>query len=917
MSDVTRHTRPDLVHPKPFTGVSVPHPAGRGDPFATRPQRPVLIGPPRTPLNLVERSTALRRLDRMAPVTVLEALPGFGKTTLVEQWTRSKRASGVPVAWIRLTRELDDGPAFLAVLHESLMLADAVRQGVPNQRAEFGQSSRAELSPAWISELVLSPTPVIAVIDDAHLASEPVIDALLDVVRASPLHVVVCCDSAHVVHEVASRHGLETNVLRGADLSVPVSELPAYAAAWGHELDASSADRLHELVGGWLLPLRLVLDATPSGSAVHITRVAHEFLLDHVLPRLPGDAELTLAMRFSVPEQVDEDLAATALDAGVAPSEEALARSLEQQGLLWRVPRPFGEAAWRYPTLLRRALLELFERVDPDGAANVHRDVARALWRRREGDVHALLRHARSARDWALLDQLWSEQGWSLAGGDPETFRFAYGDLPGAAIAEFGSLELAASLGDALAVTSQDSGWMQQVEVLLRRYMQTGSDYLRRAPRSATHHQRADMLTAAMIARRTEGRLGAARQLADAAGREYAVARSAEPTGTRTSQLAWFELQNAITQLSSGRYATALERAGTAYQLSPSTLIGSGASGLAAAMHALSGQTADARHWLDLHDALDLSDHWAAGLAQFPARVARAMLAYDRLDTAAGDAELDAVQLGAEVSGLWPLVLAVHTRHALVSGDPVAMLARLDHVRRILARHLRDPDSVGRQVFERCTVDLTLALGEVNRVQTRLGGSHEISPWLVVPAARFHLMTGDARAAVRISSAGTWRRDLHVRDRLQLLVIKALAHRELGHHQEGVSSLRRAHSLATDTGNLEPYLLLPGEDRVALLAEAGVRLEPAEESLVTQGRQLFPPTAELVQLSPRELEVLRQMRHRDSVAGLARSLSVSVNTVKKQLVSLYAKLDVHDRSSALLRAQRLGFLEEPDADPNG
>lgn len=869
-------------------------------------------------MNLVDRVAAFRRLDRMAPVTVLEALPGFGKTTLVEQWTRSKRASGVPVAWLRPTRGLDDGPEFLAMMHESLMIADAVGQGVPEQRAGLGRSSRAELSPAWITELVLSSTPVIAVIDDAHLASEPVVDILLDIVRASPLHVVVCCDNAHVVHEVASRHGLETNVLRGADLSVPVSELPAYAAAWGHELDASSAARLHELVGGWLLPLRLVLDATPRGSAVHTTQVATDFLLEHVIPRFPGDAELALAMRFAVPEQVDEELAVTVLDAeaDVLPGGEVLASSLEQQGLLWRVPGPAGEAAWRYPTLLRRALLERFGLVDPDGASSVHRDVARALWRRREGDVHALLRHARSARDWALLDQLWSQQGWSLAGGDPETFRFAYGDLPEAAIAEFGSLALAGSLGDALAVTSQDSGWMQQVEVLLRRYMQTGSDYLRRAPRSATHHQRADMLTAAMIARRTEGRLEEARQLADAAGREYAVARAAEPTGTRTSQLAWFELQNAITQLSSGRYATALERAGTAYQLSPSTLIGSGASGLAAAMHALSGQTADARHWLDLHEALDVSDHWAAGLAQFPARVARAMLAYDRLDTATGDAELDAVQLGAEVSGLWPLVLAVHTRHALVSGDPVAMLARLDHVRRILARHLRDPDSVGRQVFERCTVDLTLALGEVNRVQARLAGSHEISPWLVVAAARFHLMTGDARAAVRISSAGTWRRDLHVRDRLQLLVIKALAHRELGHRQEIMSSLRRAHSLATDTGNLEPYLLLPREDRVALLAEAGVRLEPAEESLVTQGRQLFPSTAELVQLSPRELEVLRQMRHRDSVAGLARSLSVSVNTVKKQLVSLYAKLDVHDRSSALLRAQRLGFLEEAGTDPS-
>lgn len=906
MSDVNRDTRLEIVRQRPLRPSPTPVGVGPGGPRDA-------LGAPRIPARLVARTPAFRRLDRMAAVTIVEALPGFGKTTLVAEWTRARQQVGDSVVWLRATGTLDHAPTVLARLHERLCRAGVLRQPVLSVREHDDH-------PAWVDELAELERPVVVVVDDAHLLRDPAaVDALLAVLaRANPVHLVACADTQHQVHDAARRHGLETNVLLGSDLSIVADELPAFASVWGHQLEPARAEVLHDLVGGWLLPLRLVLDATPRWSDAFATHVAHEFLMQRVLGDIDDDL-LALATRFAVPERIDLPLARILLETGgsrPAPNAtvELATATLERQGLLWRVPRNDGSPIWRLPALVRRALLEHFEQARPDDAAAAHGEVARALAARGDAQASQLLRHARSAGDWALLDRLWSERGWSLAGADPEAFAFAYAGIPAAATAELGSLVLAGSLGDGLAGTAGDTDWMARGEALLRRYAQAGTDFLHQARRPRSHHELADMLTAAMIARRTEGHLGDARRLAADAARELARARVAEPERSRSSQSGWFHLQSAITHLISGRYSAALELATTSYQTSPNTLVGSGASALLAAMHAISGQTADTRGWLDIHDACDVADHWAAGLAQLPAAIGRAMLALDRLDSVAAQPELDQLPLGPEASGLWPLIVTVHTRHALIFGDPTAMLARLDHLGRVLARHLRHPRGVGRQVFDRCSVELMLALGEVNRVQARLGEDHGLAPWLLAPAARFHQITGDPRQAVRIASAGAWRGEVHVRDQQQLLVIKALAQHDLGKHRESRASLVRAHALATDTGNLEPFLLLPRGRRDELLREAEIGLDPVAAALVREGRAPYPEHAELVQLSPRELEVLRQIRSHDTVAGLARGLSVSVNTVKKQLVSLYAKLDVHDRSSALLRAQRLGLLEDPGTD---
>jgi len=76
---------------------------------------------------------------------------------------------------------------------------------------------------------------------------------------------------------------------------------------------------------------------------------------------------------------------------------------------------------------------------------------------------------------------------------------------------------------------------------------------------------------------------------------------------------------------------------------------------------------------------------------------------------------------------------------------------------------------------------------------------------------------------------------------------------------------------------------------------AAVRLEPV-------------PEAHLVRLTARERIVLAQLAQHETLGEVAKALTVSVNTVKKQTLSVYAKLSVNERTAALRRARELGLI---------
>jgi LuxR family transcriptional regulator, maltose regulon positive regulatory protein len=107
------------------------------------------------------------------------------------------------------------------------------------------------------------------------------------------------------------------------------------------------------------------------------------------------------------------------------------------------------------------------------------------------------------------------------------------------------------------------------------------------------------------------------------------------------------------------------------------------------------------------------------------------------------------------------------------------------------------------------------------------------------------------------------------------------------------------------TGSRELLEALPQHEtaHAALLADIRDVLRGSSPAAPQQSPL---PTAE--ELSPAELRVLRYLPTNLSRPEIAGQLSVSPNTVSAHVRSIYAKLGVQDRSSAVRRARELRLL---------
>jgi LuxR family maltose regulon positive regulatory protein len=145
-------------------------------------------------------------------------------------------------------------------------------------------------------------------------------------------------------------------------------------------------------------------------------------------------------------------------------------------------------------------------------------------------------------------------------------------------------------------------------------------------------------------------------------------------------------------------------------------------------------------------------------------------------------------------------------------------------------------------------------------------------------------------------------------------LLAGLAHRELGDQRAASQATERALALAESDRLVLPFAITGSRE----LLEALPRHETAHAALLADILDVLhgaspaakkpsssPPAEEL---SPGELKVLRYLPTNLSRPEIASELSVSPNTVSTHLRSIYAKLQVRDRSSAVRRARELRLL---------
>ena len=346
-------------------------------------------------------------------MVVVQAPPGFGKTSLLAQWRREHLARGAAVAWMTAD-EHDDPERFL----HGLVLA--VRSGCG--RPAFGHTllasfpaSAGELEgvTAWLAEVTQLPLDLVLIVDEAERLPGASHAALAYLLYNAPpnLRVVVGARSGYDA-DVADLSAYGQCVLIGAEkLRFRLDETLALARArCGAKADPDACGRLQEMTEGWPLGLQLTLaeiergadpraalDAPAGGAADRGDR-----LLGGLVAKLaPQDTDFL--MRISVADLLHPQLCRALTDREDAP--ECLARLARDTPIF--VVGDDGE--WcRMHNVAREALRARMAALPADEQAGLH---ARAMrWLAEHDMLEEAARHALAAGERATAYDL-AEKG--------------------------------------------------------------------------------------------------------------------------------------------------------------------------------------------------------------------------------------------------------------------------------------------------------------------------------------------------------------------------------------------------------------------------------------------------------------------------------------------------------------------------
>jgi LuxR family transcriptional regulator, maltose regulon positive regulatory protein len=871
---------------------------------------------------LIDRGDLVAALDRAATrkVTIISAPAGSGKTSLLRAWAGGP---GQPrrTAVLQVQRDQQDAQQFWLALFDAVRHASATtgRAEPPTATPDFNGQAMVD---RVLSELADACDGVTLVIDDLHELTSP--EALAQLTRLLtnlPPQVHAILTTRHDVrlglHQL--RLAGELAEIRAADLRFSERETRELLDASGIALTAAGAALLHQRTEGWAAGLRLAaisLAGHPdperfvaefSGSE----RAVAEYLLAKMLDRQPPEVQ-DLLLRTCLLDWVNGELAD--LLAG-RPGSERILLDLEDANAFVESLDP--ERTWfRYHHLFADFLrLELRRRL-PGQVPTLHRRAAE--WFIRQGQVVDAIRHTQAAGDWADAARLLADHSFSLTlDGQAQTMQALVRAFPPGG--DYPELALVRAGGDLV------QGLLDQAAAHLavaERHAGTAPPDRRRRLRVAV----------------ASLQLSLARRRGDLAGViEQARFLASPVTGESDEDIA----------LGSDLRAVALMNLGTAEAWSL---------GLPEAERHLREGAVLAREigrpYLEVgclaqlgfayifHGA-DMPDVGSFATTQRRCREAIALaerygwgtepVIAPALMTLAGTMVL----LGEFDEGeRW----LRRTERALQTdtGPDIRLLlhqtARLLHAGR--GRHHEALEEFG------AAEDLASQLEGSQALASQMTG------WLFATQARLG-MTGEARACLAAlddepARSGEIRNALAViclaegdpagalgalRDVLDgtapvlgyVTVVEAhllagLAHRQLGDQRAANQAAEQALALAESdrlvlpfamTGSAELLEALPRHEtaHAALLADI---LDVLHGSSPAAKEQSSLPPAE--ELSPGELRVLRYLPTNLSRPEIAGELSVSPNTVNAHIRSIYAKLQVRDRSSAVRRARELRLL---------
>jgi LuxR family maltose regulon positive regulatory protein len=861
-------------------------------------------------------------------LTLVSSPAGFGKTTLLSEWIHK---CGRPAAWISLDQGDNDPARFLKYFITALQKNEAeIGEGIISALQSSQLSKTDILLTGLLNEIADLTQPFVIVLDDYHVITEPTIQEMLTFIlenQPPQMHLVISSRADPPWPLARLRARGELAEIRTGDLRFTTDEAATFLNnVMGLKLSSQDVASLEGLTEGWIAGLQMAALSMRGrkdvSGFIESFSGSHRFILDYLVEEVLDQQSLTI-QEFLLKTSILESLSGSLCDAVTDRADSQTTLTQLEQANLFLVPLDDERRWYRYHHLFADLLRIRLEHTQAEQTPTLHHRASQ--WFEQHGLIAEAVSHALEANDFERVVRLLAGNALAMIyHGELRTLVSWLEAIPDEVVRSQPWLNIAhawtlayAGKFDAIGPLLKETekalvGFNEHIEglilsevecqrivghiTIIRTYIAALRGDSSRAAKlacEALKHLPGDdlmvrgyIMTLLGAVLRTSGDFIAA---AEASTKAIAISQAAGDSHLSAVVLC----DQAALHYSQGQLHKTAATCRDAQQISDK-YAGQSGRPLPVMGYAYIRLSAVLREWNDLETAtryagagLELCQQW--GQADF---LVYSYIELAKVLQATGDIDgaLEAIQKGKRIASNvppWP-------------GFPVAaQQARLWLAQGKLGDVSYWVQESGLRIDDRISFQYLFRYIILARVLIAQGVFDEAAGLL----SRLLEVAETARAMGYV---------------IEILVLQALALQAQGKTDRALTSLERALSLAEPEGYVRTFinegapmgkLLRQATARGIAVGYIGKLLTALEKEI--KGKRQFGnafPASMVEPLSVRELEVLRLLKTHLSSTDIAEELTISVNTVRTHIKSIYSKLNVHSRQDAVQRAQELELL---------
>ncbi len=368
--------------------------------------------PPLRP-HLVRRPQLLERLNQGLQLehklTLISAPAGFGKTTLLSEWTETLN---YPVAWLSLDPADDDPGRFFAYVIAALQKIDANLGQEIAAAIHAGQLPPAEIiGITLVNDILELADRFLLIVDDIHLIEDRVILQVLEqlITNLPPqLHLVLSTREDPPLPLARLRANNQLTEIRAQELRFTSPDIALFLGQ-ALELSLSETDIaiLENKTEGWIAGLQLaalsIRDRPDPSRLIASLSGSHRFILSYLTEQVL-DRQSEEIRQFLLQTAILDRLNGALCNAVTGRSDGRAVLERLFYANLFLIPLD-DERQWhRYHHLFADLLRDHQEALRKEETAVLHQRASQ--WFAQEGMVDEAVQHALAAADYKLAVEL-------------------------------------------------------------------------------------------------------------------------------------------------------------------------------------------------------------------------------------------------------------------------------------------------------------------------------------------------------------------------------------------------------------------------------------------------------------------------------------------------------------------------------